>query len=301
MAEQGKTVMRIGPYEVRAVQAGWFRLDGGAMFGVVPKVLWERRTPADERNRILLGTRCLLLIGAGRVVLVDVGIGAKYSEKFADLYGIDQREHDLESGLRAHGLRPEDVTDVLLTHLHFDHVGGATRWAEPGRAVPTFPRATYYVQRSQWEAALKPNARERASFLGENFLPLLEAHQLEFLDGNVEVLPGIHTRVVNGHTRGQQLVKVSDGQHTLLYAADLLPTVHHIGLPWIMAYDMCAQTTLTEKALLLEQAAQEGWWLFFEHDPEITLCRVRRTERDFEPVDEHRELPADWPTASLPA
>ncbi len=288
--------MRIGPYTVYALQAGWFRLDGGAMFGVVPRVLWERRAPPDERNRILLGTRCLLLIGNGHVVLVDVGIGTKYSEKFADMYAIDQREQTLERGLEALGLRPEDVTDVFLTHLHFDHAGGATRWAEAGRAVPTFPRATYYVQRSQWEAAIAPNPRERASFLPENFLPLLEHGQLEFLDGNVEVLPGIATRVVNGHTRGQQLIKVSDGNHTLLYAADLLPTVHHIGLPWIMAYDMCAQTTMEEKTLLLEQAAEEGWWLFLEHDPEVVLCRVRKTERDFEAIDRLTALPPQSPS-----
>ncbi len=269
---------RIGPYTLHTIETGRFGLDGGAMFGIIPKPLWERRIAPDARNRIPLNMRCLLLEGEGRVILIDDGLGDKYDDKFADIYAVDYSEMELHRSLRAAGFDASDVTDVILTHLHFDHAGGSTR-REGDRLKVTFENARHHVQRKHWEWAMHPNARERASFLKENLEPLAASGQLHLLDGDAELFPGVEVLTVNGHTEAQQLVKVSDAEKTLVFAADLLPTTAHLGLPWIMAYDVRPLVTLSEKEAFLEAAVEGGWRLFFEHDPETAVAGLRRTAR----------------------
>lgn len=250
------------------------------MFGVVPKPLWEKRIPADERNRITLAMRCLLIVGDNRIILVDTGIGNKHDAKFADIFGIDHEHSSLENSLRQSGYEPEDVTDVILTHLHFDHCGGATR-REGESIVPAFQNARYHVQRDHWEWAMNPNPRERASFLRENFEPLAAANRISLLDGGGRLADGIELLVVNGHTRAMQLVKVFDDSTTLLFAADLVPTAAHVPLPWVMAYDVKPLRTIEEKKRILGLAADEGWLLFLEHDADVESATVERDGDSF--------------------
>jgi len=279
--------MNIGPYTLQAIETGRFALDGGAMFGVVPRPLWEKTCPPDERNRISMAARALLLQGDGRRILIDTGNGSKFDQKFRTIYGIETGEHDILSSLRAAGIRPEEITDVILTHLHFDHAGGAT--VREGRDIrPTFPNALYHVQREHWEAAMRPTERDRASFVPDDFVPLHEHGLIRFTEGETEVLPGITVRVVHGHTAALQCPVVSDGTTTLFYCADLIPMTPHVQLPWIMAYDLRPLVTLEEKRLVLNQAADEQWTLFFEHDPSVAAARIRRGDKGFSldvPID----------------
>jgi len=270
--------MRIGAYDLFIVETGRFALDGGAMFGVVPKTLWEKHNPPDDRNRIALAARALLLKGGGRVVLVDVGLGTKFNEKLRSIYSVDQTGSDLVRSLKQHNVRPDQVTDVILTHLHFDHAGGATTVVD-GQAVPTFPNAKYWVQQRHWDAACAPTERDRASFFSEDFLPLREHGLLHFTDGEGEILPGISCRVVHGHTTALQCPLISDGKSPVFYCADLVPTVSHIALPWIMAYDLRPLVTLEEKRSILGAAADEGWILVFEHDPAVAGARLERSDK----------------------
>jgi glyoxylase-like metal-dependent hydrolase (beta-lactamase superfamily II) len=272
------TAMRIGNYEIQPVETGRFALDGGAMFGVVPKPLWEKSNPPDGKNRIPLAARALLLQGGGRTVLIDAGNGGKINEKLSAIYGIDNSSSDIVSSLARYGVTPETVTDVVLTHLHFDHAGGSTAFVN-GEAVPAFPRARYYVQAEHWRAARAPTERDRASFFPEDYLPLQGAGVLEFTEGEGEILPGISVRLVHGHTSALQCPVISDGRTTLFYCADLVPTSSHLPLPWIMAYDLRPLVTLEEKRRILAQAADEGWVLFFEHDPVIAAATLRRTDK----------------------
>ncbi len=274
---------QIAGYTLHSIETGRFRLDGGAMFGIVPKPLWERRIPADERNRIPLAMRCLLLRGHERVILIDNGIGDKLSEKMIDIYGVDFREYELRRSLAEQGVTPEDVTDVILTHLHFDHCGGSTRY-EGGRLVLTFPHARHYVQRTHWEWATHPNLREKASFIRENILPIQEYGKLVLVDGDIELFPGVHVHVVNGHTRGQQIVRIHDEENTLLFMGDLVPTHAHIPLVWIMAYDIEPLVTLEEKQRWLEEALAGQWHLFLEHDPSIEVINLEEGSRGFQMV-----------------
>lgn len=279
----------IGPYEARAVPTGQFGLDGGAMFGTVPKVLWEKSNPPDERNRIPMEARALLLKSADRIILIDCGNGgdfvAKYGEKlgtkFAEMYNVDDSGPSLLKSLAAHGVSPDMVTDVILTHLHFDHAGGGTT-ERGGELVPTFPRAKYYVQAANLETARQPNIREKASYFPANFEPLLKAGVLELLDGDREnLLPGISVLVSNGHTRGQQMVKVTDGRTSLLYCGDVVPTSSHVRLAWVMGYDLEPLRLIEEKSRVLAKAADENWFLYFEHDPYCDAARVARNGTDF--------------------
>ena len=262
--------MELGGYRLDVVHAGFLGLDGGAMFGIVPRALWARRIAPDDDNRIPLAMRCLLLRGHGRTVLVDDGLGDKYDEKFARIYAVDRAAHDLLPSLAALGVRPEDVTDVLLTHLHFDHCGGSTRRDEAGRLVTTFPNAAYHVQRRHWDWAHE-SPREQASFLSRLC--------------STTPKPSVEMLVVDGHTRGQQLPLLPGDGEALLYAADLLPTTAHVPLLWIMAYDVAPLDTLAEKGPILARAAEEGWTVFFEHDPETATARIAETERGYEAVD----------------
>ncbi|NOX89003.1 MAG: MBL fold metallo-hydrolase [Calditrichaeota bacterium] len=272
--------MQIGSYEVFTVQTGFVSLDGGAMFGVVPKTLWSRTNPADEFNRIQLALRTLIVKSSDRLIIVDAGVGTKMNEKLRKIYNTDHSEHNLEQGLARHGITFDQVTDVIITHLHFDHVGGAT-FIDNGELKPTFPNAKYYVQGEQWYWATNPSEKDRASFMPENFMPLKEAGQLVELDGPKELLPGVEVLVMYGHTQGMQLPKISDGKTTLLYCADLIPTASHIPLPYIMAYDNNPLITLQEKKRLLPRAVEENWILVFEHDPFRAAGRAVQTEKGF--------------------
>lgn len=271
---------RIGPYTLHTIETGRFALDGGAMFGIVPRVLWERQMRPDERNRISMAMRCLLLESSDRLVLIDNGLGNKYDAKFQQLYAIDDETWNLHRSLQAAGFGAADVTDVILTHLHFDHAGGSVS-REGEHLVMTFPNARHYVQRRHWEWAIAPRLREAASFLKENLDPLAASGQMVLLDGPGPVLPGIDVQVVDGHTEAQQIVQISGPEGTLVYVADLLPTHAHLPALWGMAYDIRPLQTIEEKQAFLAQAEAEGWTLFFGHDPSVALANVARTERGF--------------------
>ena len=282
--------MHLAGYQIDLVDAGRLRLDGGAMFGIVPRPLWERRIAPDDRNRIPLAMRCLLLRGHGRVILVDTGLGHKADAKFEDIYGVDHAHSTLLGSLAALGVAPDDVTDVVFTHLHFDHAGGATRRTDDGALTLTFPQADHHVQRAHWAWAHE-SPREGASFLPENLDPLEASGRLVLTDGETSPFENVALHVVDGHTTGQQLVRVTDGERSLLHAADLVPTAAHVPLLWVMAYDVAPLATLDEKRQLLGRAAAEGWTLVFEHDPEVASARVVETERGFRTEDERGELP----------
>jgi len=281
--------LKIGPYEICPVPTGVFGLDGGAMFGTVPKVLWEKSNPADEQNRIQMEARGLLLKSPGHNILIDCGNGghftAKYGDKlgpkFAQMYNIDETGPSLEKSLRAHGLGVEDIHHVILTHLHFDHAGGATV-EKDHHLVPTFPKAKYYVQRANLETARHPNLRERASYFEANYQPLLDAGVLTLLEGpTAGLLPGISTLISNGHTQGQQMVKVTDGKTTLLYCGDVVPTSTHVRVPWLMGYDLHPLLLMEEKQKYLSEAADHSWYLFFEHDPYCDSALIEKKGSDF--------------------
>ncbi|RYZ77451.1 MAG: MBL fold metallo-hydrolase [Proteobacteria bacterium] len=281
--------MKIGPYRIHAIPTGLFGLDGGAMFGTVPKVLWEKTNPADAQNRIEMEARALLLDGGpGQRILIDCGIGgdfiAKYGEKlgtkFGEMYSVSE-ETSVATSLAKLGLKTSDINHVILTHLHFDHTGGATK-AIDGKLVPTFESAKYYVQRANYETAVKPNIREKASYYLPNFEPLNEAGVLTFLDGPTEnLLPGVSVLISDGHTHGQQVVKITDGTETLLYCGDLIPTSTHVRLAWVMGYDLEPLTLIEEKRKLLAEAAKGNWTLFFEHDPYADAAKVEEAKGDY--------------------
>ena len=270
--------MKIGSYEIHSIETGRFALDGGAMFGVVPKPLWEKYNPPDEKNRIDLAARALLVIGQGRKILVDVGNGSKYDDKLTSIYKFNTKEYDILSSLKKHSLSAADITDVILTHLHFDHAGGST-FRDNGEVKPTFPKARYYVQREHWRAANNPTERDRASFFKEDFMPLQFFGLIEYTDGEGEIFPGISVRLMHGHTVALQCPVITDGTTALFYCADLMPTTSHVNLPWIMAYDLRPLVTLEEKRKILNQAVDESWILFFEHDPVTEAVRVMRTDK----------------------
>jgi glyoxylase-like metal-dependent hydrolase (beta-lactamase superfamily II) len=271
-------VPRIGPYTLYTIDAGFLALDGGAMFGIVPKPLWEPQIPADERNRIPLNTRCLLLESSDRLILIDNGVGDKFNSKLQDIYAIDQERANLHRSLKKAGFTPSDVTDIVLTHLHFDHCGGSTQRSND-RLELVFKNARHYVQQAHWDWAMKPNDREKASFLPENLGPLEASGQLELLDGETELFPGVQVYPVNGHTEAQQIVKISGPEGTLVYVADLLPTAAHLPLAWIMGYDVRPLVSIEEKKRFINDAVEGGWTLFFEHDPFTEIANVTHGER----------------------
>ena len=265
--------MKIGQYDIYPIETCRFGLDGGAMFGIVPKPLWSKINPPDERNRIELASRAMLIVGNGRKILVDNGNGSKFTDKQVDIYKLDVSRYELKKSLEHRGVKPADITDVILTHLHFDHAGGST-YRDGAEVKPTFPNATYYVQRAHWEQAQNPSEKDRGSFMPDDFMPLDRHGVLTFTEGEGEILPGIQVLVVNGHTTAQQLPKISDGKTTVLFCCDLLPTTSHIPLPYIMAYDFRPLVTLEEKKRVLGRAYEEQWTLFFEHDPSVAAGTV---------------------------
>jgi len=271
--------VQVGRYQVQALIDAYFGLDGGAMFGIVPRPLWEREQPPDARNRIRLACRCLLLRGDGRTVLIDTGIGDKWGAKERDIYAIEPQGGGLPAALAARSVAAADVTDVIQTHLHFDHAGGLTRReGSDGPATPTYPRATLHVQRRNWAWAHAPTPRDAGSYRADDFASYGErAERLQLVEGAATILPGIEAWPTDGHTPGQQAVRVrgADGQPDLIYCGDLFPTHSHLRVPWNMGYDLQPLTILEEKRALLAEASDAGHHLVLEHDPEIARVRVR--------------------------
>jgi len=271
--------MQFGDWKVTHCLAGRFGLDGGAMFGVVPRTMWERGLPPDPFNRVPMAMRVLLVQGHGRSVIVDVGAGTGHSEKTRQIYIFEQTDH-LRDVVRAAGVDPASITDVLLTHLHFDHGAGAAEPDGEGWKL-VFPQARHHVQRTQWEHALHPNVRDRASYYDERIRILEHERVLELYDGPWSFGPGFDLLVFNGHTPGQQLPLISGPEGTLFYCGDLFPFHHHIPPAWVMSYDLYPVTTMEEKAGILERAARENWLFFFEHDAQVVSCRIVRDGKRF--------------------
>jgi glyoxylase-like metal-dependent hydrolase (beta-lactamase superfamily II) len=273
--------LKIGQYDIHTIETGTFWLDGGAMFGVVPWVFWSKTNPPDERNRVELAARCLLIQGNGRTILVDDGNGMKWNEKQRDIYKFNNSKADLLSSLKKISMTRHDVTDIILTHLHFDHAGGSTMFVD-GKLEITFPNARFYVQRKHWEYSQHPTERDHASFVQENIQLLEEKKVLEMIDGEVQLFPGIEVVTTQGHTESLQLPKISDGKTTLLYCTDLTPFTAHLIYPYITGYDVRPLETLAEKKRILQQAYDEQWILFFEHDPQVQALTLKKTEKRFD-------------------
>jgi glyoxylase-like metal-dependent hydrolase (beta-lactamase superfamily II) len=269
--------MRLGDLELTLVSDGEFRLDGGAMFGVVPRTLWEKQKPPDALNRIRMGTNCLLVARSNDLLLIDTGIGDKNDAKFREIYGMDPGAVRLPESIRQAGYEPGDVTHVLLSHLHFDHCGWNTREAG-GRVVPTFPNATYWLQRGEVEHARGPNDRDRASYDPRNWEPLFEAGIVELFGDEAEPIPGVRAVRTPGHNADMCIVLIDggggEGGGKAVYWADLVPTAAHVPYPWVMGYDLYPMTTLENKKHWLPRAHQEGWLSIFEHDPDVPLARL---------------------------
>ena len=264
--------MKIGAFTISEVIFGHFRLDGGCMFGSVPKNLWSRSIPGDTENCISLACRSLLIDIGTRRFLVDVGMGEKWSDKQRQIYGIKNTPKE------SWGFDPKSVTDVILTHLHFDHAGGITSPTPDGGVELSFPDATIHLQKANWEHANNPTLKDRASYLPENVKPLAKA-KLSLYEGTFEIVPGLVVHRVDGHTKGQQWIEITDGSDKLFFATDLIPTAHHVPLAYHMGYDVCAETLLLEKHSFLERARTENALLCFQHDADTAAVRVTMNER----------------------
>ncbi len=266
------------------IESGNFKLDGGAMFGVVPKSIWNRTNPADSNNMIELATRCLLIEDGNRLILIDTGMGNKQSEKFFSYY-YQYGDFTLESSLKKHGFSKDDITDVFMTHLHFDHCGGSVDWNKDKTGyLPAFKNAVYWTNQNHWDWAVKPNAREKASFLTENILPMQEAGQLKFVKRNGEDFQqdselGFGIFFADGHTEKQMIPLIKYQDKTIAFAADLLPTAGHLPLPYVMGYDTRPLLTLAEKERFLTKAADQNFYLFLEHDAHNQIITVQHTEK----------------------
>jgi glyoxylase-like metal-dependent hydrolase (beta-lactamase superfamily II) len=265
--------------KLHTIDTGFFKLDGGAMFGVVPKSIWNKTNPADENNLCTWALRCLLVEDSDRLILIDTGIGDKQDAKFFSYYHL-HGEASLNSSLASLGFTIDDITDVFLTHLHFDHVGGAVK-RDGEKLLPTFKNATYWSNQQHWDWAINPNDREKASFLKENILPVQESGQLKFIDAEdgIRFMDGFDVRFVYGHTDAMMLPLISYKGKKILYIADLLPSVGHLPLPYVMAYDMFPLKTLNEKKIFLNEALEKEYILYFEHDPLNECCTLQQTER----------------------
>jgi len=265
--------------KLHTINTGLFKLDGGAMFGVVPKAIWQKTNPADANNLCTWAMRCLLIEEANQLILVDTGIGNKQDEKFFSHYYL-HGDDSMEKSLARLGFSMADITDVFLTHLHFDHVGGAIV-RKNDKLIPAFKNAHYWSNEKHWQWAVEPNAREKASFLKENILPIQESGQLKFIDEkeNIEWQKNINISFAYGHTDAMMLPKINYKGRTIVYMADLLPSVGHLPLPYVMAYDMFPLKTLTEKQAFLEEAVNNNYILYLEHDPVNECCTLQRTEK----------------------
>lgn len=261
-----------------SIETGNLKLDGGAMFGVVPKSIWQKVYPADEKNLCNWSMRCLLIIDEDRKILIDNGIGNKQDEKFLRHYHLNG-DNTLEKSLSKFGYNSDDITDMVLTHLHFDHCGGSIKYNDKGVLVPAFRNATYWVNNLQFEWATRPNRREKASFLKENILPIQESVQLKLIEKEGEFLPNISAKIFNGHTNGQVIPHIKFNDKTIAFMADLFPSTAHIPLPWIMAYDTKPLITLKDKERFFREALEEDTILFFEHDLYNECCTLQMTEK----------------------
>lgn len=269
--------------QVYSINTGLFKLDGGAMFGVVPKTMWDKLNPADENNMCTWAMRCMLVIDGDRKILIDTGMGNKQSDKFFSHY-YPHGEASLMGSIKELGIQPEDITDVILTHLHFDHCGGAVIRKDEQLTL-AFPNALYWSSKAHWDWAKFPNPREKASFLVENFIPIEESEQLRFIDEvsgtRTTFNEHIEIQFVHGHTRSMMIPYIHYHDRTIVYMADLIPSVAHIPLPYVMAYDMYPMTTLEEKEAFLNEAVEKNYVLFMEHDPLNSCCTVEKTEKGF--------------------
>lgn len=277
--------MQFGDYRIEIIPDTEFRLDGGAMFGVVPRNLWSRVAPPDDQNRIRMNMNCLFIETGSEKILIETGIGEKWSEKQTSIYGIS-RERSLAESLRAiAGVGPEAITIVINTHLHFDHAGGNTIFNEAGEPIPAFPNARYFLSQSEYEHAEQPSERDRASYLPENWQPVYGNGQVELKPAVYEVVPGLRMETHAGHNRSMQCWRLEQQGKTLFGFADLVPMRAHVQLPWIMGYDLFPLETLAAKKLLLPQAAREGWGCLFYHEPETALYRVVEEEGKLRTVE----------------
>jgi glyoxylase-like metal-dependent hydrolase (beta-lactamase superfamily II) len=281
--------MKIGKYQLHVLETGSFGLDGGAMFGIIPKALWGKLNPADELNRVTLNARNLLLVSGSRKILIDTGIGGDWDEKFKKIYRLDQSTFTAHGALENLGIKPDEITDVLLTHLHFDHTGGSTI-RKDGIWVPAYPNAKYHIQKKHFEWALNPTDRDKGSFIRNRFIPLYEEGLLQLVDGDLQFDDEIEFITINGHTMNQQMIKVHDSSNTLLYCGDLFPFISHIPIPYVMGYDLQPLVTVQEKKKILSLAVEENWKLFFEHDPEIVMGTVSGSDAGFKINDVFTEL-----------
>ncbi len=280
--------MRLGDIEIRHIHSGNFYLDGGAMFGVVPKPLWEKKSPPDSRNRIRLAANSLLVRASNKNMLIETGNGTKWTPKLRDIYAIDEGD-PLTQNLATAGVSPSDVDLVINTHLHFDHAGGNTKLLDD-HAVPSFPNAQYIVQADEFAHAANPTERDRASYFEDNFLPMRQSGQWKLISGDTEILPGISVVRIPGHNASIQAVKLTDGGRTVFFVADLFPTRHHLPLAWIMAYDLYPLQTLETKRKWMRTIVEDGWIVVFGHDPDVPAATLYERENKvaFEPVDLNR-------------
>lgn len=269
---------------LHVIDTGHFKLDGGAMFGVVPKTLWNRHQPADENNRCTWAMRCLLIEAHGRVILIDTGMGNKQDDKFRSHFE-PHGDGDLLASIARAGYTREEITDVVLTHLHFDHCGGAVQRRPNDDLELTFPNAIHWSEKNHWKWATDPNPRERASFLKENILPIKESGMLKFINDDTEIIPELWFAIADGHTHGMLIPHLEIGEETLVFMADLLPSPTHIPLAWVMGYDIDPLQTIREKEAFLAEAAENNFILFYEHDPVIECSRVVQTEKGFRASD----------------
>lgn len=268
--------------DLHIIHAGYLKLDGGAMFGVVPQTIWKKLNPPDEKNLCTWAMRLLLVEQGNRLMLIDCGMGNKQSEKFFSYY--EPQGPLLEAELKDKGFSPDDITDVLLTHLHFDHCGGAIK-REGDLLVPAFKNATYWSHREHWHWATHPNAREKASFLHENIMPIEESGQLKFIEEEGPIMEGIDYLLANGHTESQIIPKIKYGNRTIVYMADLMPSVAHVPVNYVMGYDVRPLVTMDEKTTFLKEAHVQDHILFFEHDRESECCTLKETERGIRPAE----------------
>lgn len=265
--------------QLYSINTGHFKLDGGAMFGVVPKTIWQKSNPADENNMCSWAMRCLLIQDGKRLILVDNGMGNKQDDKFFGYYFLHGND-TLDKSLAKHGFHRDDITDVFLTHLHFDHCGGSIEYnADRTKLSPAFKNAIYWCNQKHWEWAVNPNPREKASFLKENILPIKENGQLQFIDTSTAFMSGFEMYEANGHTEAMMLPLLTYKEKTIAFMADLIPSVGHLPIPYVMGYDVRPLNTLVEKEYILKQAIENNWVLFFEHDPLIECCTLQKTER----------------------
>jgi len=271
--------LRIRKMKLYSINTGHFKLDGGAMFGVVPKSIWNKLNPADENNMCSWAMRCLLIEDGKRLILIDNGMGNKQDAKFFSYYYLHGND-SLDASLKKYGFGVDDITDMVLTHLHFDHCGGSIKYnSDRTKLEPVFKNAKYYCNEKHWQWATHPNAREKASFLKENIQPIQESGQLNFIDERSAIIPGLSFLEVNGHTEAMMLPVIKTGKETIAFMADLIPSAAHLPLPYVMGYDMRPLETMKEKERILNQAVEGNWKLFFEHDPKVECVSVERTEK----------------------